>query len=67
MYTHKLAAQTHSMITAIISVAHSQTHIQTHWLQPHVPMALIKGRNVIDRGEREKERGGSITVVCGTE
>lgn len=48
------------MITRpVISVAHSQTHIQTQRLQQHMPLALIKGKNVIDRGEiraREMER-----------
>lgn len=61
LHTHKhtpSAHCTHSAHdnTSIISVAHSQTHIQTHRLRLHMSLALIKGRNVIDRGEiREKE------------
>lgn len=63
-----VCAQTHATValtrathdnTSIISAAHSQTHIQTLRLRRRTPLALIKGRNVIDRGEisrKETER-----------
>lgn len=71
--TRALAALTHSSHdnTSIISAAHSQVHIRAHWLQLHRPLALIKGRNVIDREEiREGERRwlshfSNQAAVCG--
>lgn len=71
--TRALTTLTHSTHDnmSIISVAHSQIHIQTHWPQLHMPLALIKGRNVIDREEiRERERRwlshfSNQAAVCG--
>lgn len=46
--THAIATLTHSTHdnTSIISVAHSQTQR----LRQHIPLALIKGRDELDRG-----------------